>query len=102
MREPPYVSGYHGQECGSKAAILQRLAASTDSPESVLMVGDAWADLEAADAAGTLFYPIEPGAEAASWKYLREQILPSYLAGLVPSAALAQRRARFAGLLEAL
>lgn len=87
---------------GPKAATLQRLVASTDSQDSVLMVGDAWADLEAAEAAGTLFYPIEPSAEGASWKYLREQILPSYLAGLVPSAALAKRRARFAERLKAL
>lgn len=92
----PYVSGFHGQESGSKALILEDLANTTDGPDSVLMVGDAWADLEAAEASGTLFYPIEPGREGASWKYLREQILPTYLAGLVPTAALERRRARFA------
>ncbi|MDT7723259.1 MAG: hypothetical protein QOE94_4270, partial [Mycobacterium sp.] len=34
----------------------------------VLMIGDAPGDLKAAKGAGTLFFPINPGHEEASWE----------------------------------
>jgi hypothetical protein len=39
----------------------------------ILMIGDAPGDLAAARAHGVLFYPINPGAEAESWRRFRDE-----------------------------
>jgi phosphoglycolate phosphatase-like HAD superfamily hydrolase len=62
-----------GQEMGTKKQHLA-LAARGKYPEGhVLMIGDAPGDMEAAQGNGALFFPINPGAEDASWeRFYRE------------------------------
>ena len=51
------------------------------APNHVLMVGDAPGDYKAAKANNTLFYPINPGAEEASWKRLYDEGLDRFFNG---------------------
>jgi phosphoglycolate phosphatase-like HAD superfamily hydrolase len=73
------VAAICGQETGTKKEILA--VAGKYTPGKVLMVGDAPGDLEAARANGTLFFPINPGAEEASWQRLYEEGLDRFVAG---------------------
>ena len=75
-----YVEGHiFGQEAGGKKETL-RLATQYE-PNKVLMVGDAPGDYEAAKANNCLFYPINPGAEEASWERLHTESLDHFLTG---------------------
>jgi phosphoglycolate phosphatase-like HAD superfamily hydrolase len=68
-----------GQEQGTKK---EHLAVAKKYPAGhVLMVGDALGDYKAAQANGTLFYPINPGAEEASWERFCEEGLERFFAG---------------------
>lgn len=73
------VKWFHGQESGTKAQCLAKLKAQSGA--EILMVGDALGDLDAAQQNGLLFYPIQPGAETASWQAFREQYLPMFRRG---------------------
>ena len=70
-----------GAELGSKAESLRTAMKDRYAPERTLMVGDAPGDLEAARAAGCLFFPVLPGKEAESWTELREEGLARLLNG---------------------
>ena len=70
-----------GQEMGSKKEHIQYGAVGKYEAENILMVGDAPGDMKAAKANGALFYPVNPGAEAASWKRLFEDGIERFLAG---------------------
>ncbi len=70
------VKWFHGQESGTKAQCLAKLKEQTGA--EILMVGDALGDLDAAQQNRLLFYPIQPGAEAASWQAFRERYLPAF------------------------
>jgi len=63
------------QKIGAKAQCLAKLKAQADA--EILMVGD----LDAVQQNGLLFYPIQPGAETASWQAFREQFLPMFRRG---------------------
>lgn len=95
----PLVSMIAGQELGSKRELLQRAAAGRYEPGRILMVGDAPGDLKAAEAVGALFYPIDPGAEDASWQRFFEEALPRFFAGTYAGDYMAERIAHFRGLL---
>ena len=73
-----YVVAICGQESGSKKESLQN-AAKYDNDHS-LMIGDAPGDFRAAEANDCLFFPINPGAEEASWKRLYEEGIDRFLA----------------------
>jgi hypothetical protein len=45
------------------------------------MIGDAPGDMKAAKANDALFYPINPGHEAASWQRFYEEAAAKFLAG---------------------
>jgi phosphoglycolate phosphatase-like HAD superfamily hydrolase len=77
----PWVSLIAGQEMGSKQEHLALAAAGRYEPEKILMVGDAPGDRKAAQANGVLFYPVDPGAEDASWQRFFEEALPRFFAG---------------------
>ena len=68
-----------GQEAGTKAEHLQ--VAAKYAPQHTLMVGDAPGDYQAAVANDALFFPVNPGAEEASWKRLYEEGIERFLAG---------------------
>jgi phosphoglycolate phosphatase-like HAD superfamily hydrolase len=70
-----YAAVVAGQEMGTKKEHLKLAAAGKYAQDKVLMIGDAFGDLSAARANGTLFYPVNPGHEEESWeRFLREGI----------------------------
>jgi phosphoglycolate phosphatase-like HAD superfamily hydrolase len=95
----PLVSLIAGQELGSKRELLSLTAAGRYGPEKVLMVGDAPGDFKAAQAIGALFYPVDPGAEDASWQRFFEEALPRFFAGTYAGEYMCAQIARFRALL---
>lgn len=75
----PLVRAICGQETGSKKEILA--VAGKYPKNKVLMIGDAPGDYQAAQANQTLFFPINPGAEDASWRRFCEEGIDRFLAG---------------------
>jgi phosphoglycolate phosphatase-like HAD superfamily hydrolase len=75
-----YVAIIAGQEMGSKKEHLQLAAGGKYPPGQMLMIGDALGDLQAARGADTLFYPIIPGEEEASWERFHCEIMVEFLA----------------------
>ncbi len=74
-----YVVAICGQEIGTKKESLE--AASKYAAEHSLMIGDAPGDYKAAVANHTLFFPINPGAEEASWKRFHDEGIGRFLEG---------------------
>jgi len=74
-----YVTAICGQERGTKKQFLAM--ASRYAGGHALMIGDAPGDYEAAQANGTLFFPINPGTEEASWKRFYDEGIGRFLAG---------------------
>jgi len=87
-----YVIAICGQEVGTKKEHL-RTAAKYPAGHA-LMVGDAQGDYQAAQANNALFFPINPGAEEASWKRLYDEGIDRFLsrtfAGEYQAALLAE------------
>lgn len=79
------LGGYAGvvtsQEVGTKGECLLRMLEKGYAPEDVLMVGDAWPDVDAAREAGVWYYPILTRREGESWRELRGTYLDEFLAG---------------------
>jgi len=75
----PMVGLIAGQELGSKKEHLALAAVGRYEPNHILMVGDAPGDMQAAQANGVLFYPIDPGHEDESWQRFFEEALPRFL-----------------------
>jgi phosphoglycolate phosphatase-like HAD superfamily hydrolase len=88
-----------GQEMGTKAEHLQAAAKGKYADDHILLIGDAPGDRDAAQAKGVLYYPINPGHEAASWKRFREEAFDRFLAGTFAGAYQAQLIAEFEQLL---
>jgi phosphoglycolate phosphatase-like HAD superfamily hydrolase len=74
-----YATMICGQEIGTKKEMLK--AATQYKPEHTLMIGDAPGDYAAAKANNALFFPINPGAEEASWERFFEEGIDNFLAG---------------------
>ena len=72
-----YVEAICGQESGSKKETLANAAKYPQ--DHVLMIGDAPGDYRAAEANNCLFFPINPGAEEASWKNFYEEGINRFL-----------------------
>ena len=70
-----------GQEAGDKKRQLALAIGMPRAPDHSLMIGDAPGDLEAARAAGTLFFPVLPGGEKQSWEQLHREGLDRFFAG---------------------
>ncbi len=74
-----YVAAICGQEIGAKK---ESLAAAVQYPKNhTLMIGDAPGDYNAAVANRALFFPINPGAEEASWKRFHDEGIDRFFAG---------------------
>jgi phosphoglycolate phosphatase-like HAD superfamily hydrolase len=73
-----YAAIIAGQEMGTKKEIIELASKGRYSPGCVLMVGDAPGDLKAAKGNNALFYPINPGDEAASWKRFYEEAFDKF------------------------
>ncbi|HEX2475910.1 MAG TPA: HAD family hydrolase [Lacipirellulaceae bacterium] len=74
-----FVLAICGQEVGSKKESLA--AAKQYPPNHTLMIGDAPGDYKAAAANHCLFFPINPGAEEASWRRLFEEGIRRFFEG---------------------
>jgi phosphoglycolate phosphatase-like HAD superfamily hydrolase len=74
-----YTVAICGQEVGTKKESLR--AAAKYPAHHTLMIGDAPGDYRAAVANHTLFFPINPGAEEASWEQFYEEGIDRFLAG---------------------
>ena len=70
-----------GQEMGSKTEHLKYGAGGKYPPANILMIGDAPGDMKSAKANNALFYPINPGDEAASWRRFYEEAADRFLQG---------------------
>lgn len=79
-----YVRAICGQEAGSKAEALT--VAKHFGEHKTLMIGDAPGDHKAADANKSLFFPINPGEEEASWKRLLDEGIDRFLNGTFAGA----------------
>jgi phosphoglycolate phosphatase-like HAD superfamily hydrolase len=88
-----------GQERGTKREHLALAAVGRYDLDHILMVGDAPGDRKAAEVNGVLFYPINPGAEDASWERLYDEALPRFLAGTYRGGYADERLAEFEALL---
>jgi len=74
-----YVLAICGQEIGTKK---ESLGAAAKYPEGrTLMIGDAPGDHQAAVANGAMFFPVNPGAEEASWRRFYEEGIDRFLSG---------------------
>ena len=74
-----FVVAICGQEIGTKKESLQ--AAAKYAADHTLMIGDAPGDFKAAVANKALFYPINPGAEEASWRRFHDEGIDRFLSG---------------------
>jgi phosphoglycolate phosphatase-like HAD superfamily hydrolase len=74
-----YVIAICGQEVGTKKEHLA--TAAKYAIGRTLMIGDALGDYQAAVANKALFFPINPGAEEASWKRCYDEGIGRFLAG---------------------
>jgi phosphoglycolate phosphatase-like HAD superfamily hydrolase len=95
----PFVGLIAGQELGSKKEHLALAAVGKYEPERILMIGDAPGDMQAAEANGVLFYPIDPGHEDASWQRFFEEALPRFLNANYAGEYMEAQVARFLKLL---
>jgi phosphoglycolate phosphatase-like HAD superfamily hydrolase len=75
-----YTVAICGQEQGTKHESLQ--LATKYPANHALMIGDAPGDQQAAVANKALFFPINPGAEEASWRRFHEEGIDRFLAGM--------------------
>jgi hypothetical protein len=94
-----HVALLAGQELGSKKEHLTLAAKGRYAPEKILMVGDALGDWDAAQAAGALFFPINPGFEDESWQRFFEEGLPRFFAGNYAGDYMSAQMERFRELL---
>jgi len=74
-----FVAAICGQEIGTKKETLG--VAAKYPAHHTLMIGDAPGDHKAAVANKAIFFPINPGAEEASWRRLYEEGIDRFFAG---------------------
>jgi phosphoglycolate phosphatase-like HAD superfamily hydrolase len=76
-----YTEVIAGQEMGKKAEHLNYATKGRYEKNHILMVGDAPGDMKAARANDALFYPINPGDEANSWKRFHDEAFDKFFNG---------------------
>ncbi len=81
-----YVSVIAGQEAGSKKECIAAAVAKGYTIEKVIMIGDAPGDYNAAKGNSVKFYPINPGAEDASWERLNNETVSMFFDGKFDAA----------------
>jgi len=96
-----YTRVIAGQELGTKKEHLALALAGRYRPERAIMLGDAPGDRAAAEANGVRFYPINPGAEEASWERFASKTAEEFRAGEYTAAAQRALEAEFEALLPA-
>ncbi len=76
-----YAEVIAGLEMGKKAEHLNYATKGRYEKNHILMVGDAPGDMKAARANDALFYPINPGDEAQSWKRFHDEAFDKFING---------------------
>jgi len=76
-----YVSLITSQEVGSKSQCLKALIAKGYDPEHILMIGDAYPDVDAARDNGVYYYPILTRHEAESWQEFIDKYFDIFVSG---------------------
>lgn len=94
-----YVRVIAGQEMGTKKQHLKMASGGKYAPNRVLMIGDAFGDLDAARANDALFFPVNPGHEEESWERFYQEGIHKFLAGKFAGAYEAALIADFEKLL---
>ncbi len=90
-----YARVIAGQEMGNKKQHLALASKGKYAANHVLMIGDAPGDLDAGRANGTLFFPINPGHEEASWERFYKEGLHKFFDGTYAGAYEASLIAEF-------
>lgn len=81
-----YVKIIAGQELGTKQQHLELATRGKYPADRILMIGDAPGDLSAARGVRGHFFPINPGAEEASWERFTKEAFPKFMAGSYAAA----------------
>lgn len=81
-----YMDVIAGQEMGTKAQHLEYAAKGKYADDHILLIGDAPGDRDAAKSKGVLYFPINPGREAASWKRFHDEAFQKFLDGTYAGA----------------
>jgi hypothetical protein len=76
-----FVSMIAGQEHGTKTEHIALAAKGKYPDEKILLIGDAFGDLNAARSNGILFYPVIPGKEDSSWEIFLNEGLEKFTHG---------------------
>ncbi len=76
-----YVAVIAGQEMGTKTEHLTITTKGKYQENRVLMLGDSPGDLKAARDVGALFFPVNPGAEDASWQLFLDEAMEKFFNG---------------------
>jgi len=77
-----YVDVMTSQEIGTKGECIRRMISKGYDPHRVLMIGDAYPDLEAATANDTYYYPILTNKERSSWACLKSTYFDRFVEGV--------------------
>src|SRR5690606_5545449 len=81
-----HVFAIAGQEQGTKKEHIEIAAGGKYDTEHMLMIGDAPGDMKAARGNNALFFPINPGDEAASWERLCSEAMDKFFEGTYAGA----------------
>jgi beta-phosphoglucomutase-like phosphatase (HAD superfamily) len=76
-----YVGAMTSQEIGTKGQCIAKMLKKGYSAENVLMIGDAFPDVDAAKETGVFFYPIVADHEKECWNDLMEFYLDEFRSG---------------------
>lgn len=76
-----YVNVIAGQEMGSKKEHIAIVANGRYDKDKIIMIGDAFGDLEAARANGAYFFPVNPGDEDKSWELFYKEAAEMFKKG---------------------
>jgi hypothetical protein len=76
-----YAMMIAAQEHGTKTEHISLAAKEKYRDEKILLIGDAYGDLNAAMANGILFYPVIPGDEDNSWREFLENGIQRFTSG---------------------
>ena len=76
-----YVDVITSQEIGTKGECLATMLKKGYDKKDILMIGDAYPDVDAADENGVYYYPILTRHEAESWQEFIDKYLDVFLAG---------------------
>lgn len=76
-----YLDVMTAQEIGTKGECISQMIQKGYDPKHVLMIGDAYPDVDAAKQNNVYFYPIITNHETNSWQQLKSHVFEQFLKG---------------------